>query len=397
MIEKNLTKKIKIVLAKYKWWIAGFIILLTIAYPFIFLLVNKITGINLGELYTFDLPLREFMTPWIAFWGVIGATLGVLQMQRRISIQEKQQETQQIQFNEQIEKQDVQIKIQQKQQEDQQKRWEKQDKQQEELRLEQQKQFETQIEKQNTQIQIQQKQLRDSRFSSGVELLGNINESARIGGAYNLYFLANEHQDEYLHPVCEILCAHIRTITSDKTYQKNNKEKPSNETQTILNLLFKKNKNDELIFDDCKKNLVGTFLDGADFIKAILSSVDFINTTLNSVDFTDAILNFVNFEDAKLHVNLLGAKLSSVNFSNATLNSVDFIYATFNTIWFESAKFNSVSFGGAKFLDFVDFSDAKFDGEIDFTGTVFEGDSFDEITECGIFFNEPQEENYDNQ
>ena len=148
---------------------------------------------------------------------------------------------------------------------------------------------------QDEQIKIQKeqfvKQLGDTRFSSGVELLGNPNESARIGGAYYLFFLAREFPDEYLNPVCEILCSHIRTITCSEEYQKKYENIPSNEIQTIIDLLFKKqeknneyhktneednppkenitiedfidimllpkkeNKNEYLIFDKCRKDL----------------------------------------------------------------------------------------------------------------------------------------------
>ena len=286
---KIMRKNIENSSSKYKWWIiCSIIILLIIAYPFIFLLLTEKIGLNLGDLYTFGLPLEKFMTPWIAFWGVIGAVFGVIQMQRRLTIMEKQQEAQQEQFKEQIEKQEVQIQIQWKQQEAQQLRWEKQDKQQKELSIEQQKQFEAQIEN-------QQKQLRDTRFSLGVELLGNTNESARIGGAYNLYFLANEHRNEYLKPVCEILCAHIRTITSNKDYQETYKEKPSNEIQTILNLLFWKDKNSNLIFNDCEKKLMGTFLYGVDFVEATLNKVKLESALLSKVNFQSAKLNDVDF------------------------------------------------------------------------------------------------------
>ena len=77
-------------------------------------------------------------------------------------------------------------------------------------------QVQLQITKQEKQIQVQQeqfeKQFRNTRFSSGVELLGSPNESARIGGAYNLYCLANEYPNEYLNLVCEILCAHEQSL-----------------------------------------------------------------------------------------------------------------------------------------------------------------------------------------
>ncbi len=104
---------------------------------------------------------KDFATAWIALGGVVAVVVGIFQTQRRITQQENH-------FN--------------------------------------------------SQTTLQQKQQRDARFAAGVELLGNPHESTRIGGAYNLYFLARDFE-EYRAPVCEILCAHIRTITSDKNYQ----------------------------------------------------------------------------------------------------------------------------------------------------------------------------------
>jgi hypothetical protein len=39
-----------------------------------------------------------------------------------------------------------------------------------------------------------------------------------------------------------ILCSHVRSKTSETEYQKTHKERPSNEIQTTLNLLFKEHK-----------------------------------------------------------------------------------------------------------------------------------------------------------
>jgi len=319
----------KTFLRKYKWWFFGVVF----TYPFYCLLIGEIW--NFGKLYTFGLPLNEFMTLWIAFGGIIGVVSNIRLTQKRITIQEEQQINQQKQFEEQ------------------QKRWEKQDEQQEKLRLEQQKQFETQINKQNDQIQIQQKQLRDTRFSSGVELLGNPNGSARIGGAYNLYFLANEYPDEYQHPVCEILCAHIRNTTSDKEYQEKYKEKTSTEIQTILNFLFRRRDNSsDLIFDRCFKNLEGAFLCGVDFFYRKIDNAHFRYAELNNVNFYMAEVIYSHFDDSKL---------SDVDFGGADLE---------------------VGFKDTKLIN-VDFSDAKFGQMMYFKGTVLENYSREEITREG--------------
>lgn len=309
---------VKTYLRKYKWQIAIFTIIPIIGYPFIFLLINKLTGINLGKLYTFELPLKDFMTPWIDFW--VTAAMGLLKIQREISIEEKQQ-----------------------------------------------------------------KHLRETRFSSGVELLGNEKEIVRITGINNIISLAVDYPNDYLNRVCEILCAHVRVITTGKEYLENYKDKPSNEIQTIIDLLFrKKNNNEDLIFDKCIKNLKGAYLSGIMFTNATLTNVSFTHaiisyaelkslsfdsilasgvysfrdTILNKVSFTCATLSGSNFSDAKLSdVSFRETKLTRVSFGKATLSKVDFHNTILEKNSFYCAKLNEVYISSD--LSEISFEDAK--------------------------------------
>jgi uncharacterized protein YjbI with pentapeptide repeats len=267
------------------------------------------------------------------------------------------------------------------------------------------------------QIMSNDKQVRDTRFAAGVKLLGNQNESARIGGAYSLYFLASEHPDEFLNPVCEILCAHIRTITDEKEYQEKYSEKPSNETQTIINLLFKK-EHDKLIFDEYSKNLAGTFLCGVSFTDAVLSNVDFKSANLR-VSFWKAKLSNIRFDYATLICSFQNATLNNVEFFGATLRDVSFTEATLSNVrfrcdvtlddvdflkaklsdvifsnvvpnfpnarigGFSNPALNNVSFKDATFSD-VNFWDAQLKENIDFSGTNLEGYKFEDITRHGF-------------
>jgi len=302
------------------------IFLIVFLYPFYCPLITTLTGFKLVELYTFGLPRYEFIIVWIALGGIIGVIAIVKQTQKRILLQEQQQESQRIQFQTQNEKQD--------------------------------------------------KQLLDNRFSSCVELLGNPKESARIGCAYNLYFLADECPEDYLHPICEILCAHIRTMTNEKTYQERHREKPSNEMQTILNLLFQKDRFDNLIFDKCYKNLEGAFLGGAILSNTILSNVNFRNATLSIVDFESASFNKVDF---------VNTSLRNVNFNNADLFNVNFMFSTFSYVGFYGATLNQVDFRHVKFCD-VDFWNAKIKEKVNFKETLLEKYSREEIIRPGHSF-----------
>ena len=309
---KDKAKKIKAWLNKYKLWLAG-IIFLIMLFPFILVFINKIIGLNIEKLKNFNIAWKDLLAPWVAIWAGSIAAYSVVQMQKRITMQEKQQS--------------------------------------------------------------------DTRFSSGVELLGHghKHESTRIGGIYNLFFLANENSNEYLDTVCEILCVHIISIINENGYKKKYREKPSHEIQTILNLLFIKDKNGKLIFDNCSKNLRGTFLCGANFDGATLSNADFREAELSKVNFSRAELSKVNFSGAKLSDTCFsGAKLSSVDFLVAKLSSVDFRKATLCRAYFRGTTFSGTDFREAILIDafffgatLIDayFSKAKL-SSADFRGTT---------------------------
>jgi hypothetical protein len=247
------------------------------------------------------MQFNHFLTPWIAFWAFWGIAVGIIHGNKQIMRQNNQ-------FVEQI--------------------------------------------------HIQEKQLLETRFSSGVGLLGNANESARIGGAYNLCFLADEFPKEYLEPVCEILCAHIRTITNNKDYPENYKEKPSNEVQTIINLLFQKNQKDSLIFFNCRKDLKRTFLNVIDFSGIYINNVDFWGATISNVNFKKALISNVDFVRATIDKGTIfnESKLKKVYFNNAVLNDVSFSRARLNDVSYSEAVLVKNHFDNAKFsIDSVNF------------------------------------------
>ena len=81
---------------------------------------------------------------------------------------------------------------------------------------------------------------RQDRLKNAIEHLGNNSESVRIGGAYELFRLAQDTPDtpELRQTAHDILCAHIRQTTGEKEYQEKHKSNPSEEVQSLLNLLF---------------------------------------------------------------------------------------------------------------------------------------------------------------
>lgn len=266
----------------------------------------------------------------------------------------------------------------------------------------QEDQFNAQIKKQNEQIRIQHQQLLDTRFASGVELLGNPHESTRIGGAYNLYFLARDNK-EYIKTVCEILCAHIRTITSDTNYQEKYKDKPSNEIDSIIYLLFHKRE-----FNVSKEEIHGSiFMDKSKFLsKSYLCGANFMTTKLDSVHLMSAKLNYAHFTLAELQgVRFGAAELKNSFFDHSKLNDVDFIGAQLDSadfhdvkemrkVDFSVAKLENANFQSAKMTE-VDFRGAVFNDKTNFTGTRLADHSYEEIAREGrsLELTKPEEEN----
>jgi len=244
----------------FKEWVC--IIVVLFFSPFIGVFINYSTSLYLGDLYTFGISDRkDFFTVWIALFGAIGIAFNIYQNQKRTKNQEKQ------------------------------------------------------LEKQQAQIELQSKSQRDSRFSKGIELLGNDNESARTGAAYSLCFLAKDFPDEFSKPVFDILCSHIRTLTTSDDYLEKHPT-VSNEVQTILNLLFKTTDGSNITpFSTYKANLSRAHLEGADLEKAHLEKAYLFDVNLES-----AILHDANLEKAHLfRAHLENAFLEKAHLEKAFL------------------------------------------------------------------------------
>lgn len=241
-------------------------------FPFIGVFINEIKFAYICDLYTLGLDRKDFFSVWIALFGAIGIAINIYQNHRRTTNQDKQLVNQ----NKQLEKQAEQIQL------------------------------------QGTQLELQNKSQRDSRFSKGVELLGNANESARTGAAYSLFFLAKDYPEEFAKPVFEILCSHVRSITNTEEYKRNNNERPSNEIQSILDLLFRDDQS-KLIFNGLKANLAYSYLNRAKLSEANLSEANLFQSNLSRANLTK-----VNLFQSNLSVtNLSGADLSGSDLSDA--------------------------------------------------------------------------------
>ena len=115
---------------------------------------------------------------------------------------------------------------------------------------------------------------RQDRLKNAIEHLGHEKDSVRLGGAYELFHLA-EDTENLRQTVLDILCAHIRQTTGEIKYREAHKSKPSEEVQSLLKLLFVQ---EHEIFKGLYIDLQGSWLNGADLKgarlwKAILTRV----------------------------------------------------------------------------------------------------------------------------
>ena len=248
---------------------------------------------------------------------------------------------------------------------------------------------------QNQQLDIQTKEQREERFTKGVELLGSTNESIRIGGVHILYYLAKDFEKEYRKIICNMFCSHIITTTKKVIYQTENKDKPSNEINTILELLLSNTDNyrlsENLMIKLSGSYLRGCELDNIDLSNSILENVDFSYSKISSSNFSYSICKNVNFTNCKLSyikfyksdlrnshlnihnssfqfeellfdfTNLSGAELENLILSNIVFNNSDLTGAHFINCNLEFSTFNGSVLNNAIFTNCkeLDISHAK--------------------------------------
>ena len=165
-----------------------------------------------------------------------------------------------------------------------------------------------------------EKGLRQERLKNAIEHLGNPSPSIRMGGAYELFHLA-EDTEEWRWTIFDILCAHIRRTTGEPEYREKHKEAPSEEIQSLLTLLFVQ---EHEVFNGLHINLQGSWLNGANLEearlqKAILSEAHLQGALLDYAHFQGAVLRRVYLQGA----DLFGAQLQGAELRRARLQGAD--------------------------------------------------------------------------
>ena len=261
--------------------------------------------------------------------------------------------------------------------------------------------FYQRLEKQQKQIDIQINQRVDERFNSAINLLGSSETSARTGAIYALHELAIE-EEKYRSQIAQILCSHIRSKTNELEYQKNHGirpkidallepeknqiDRPSNEIQTTINLLFKE-KEEGLYTQDFarvdgfpKANLSHAYLIGADFISAQCQKANFRSAQCQKANFSNAQCQGVDFTNAWCQgengqyqganaqcqkANFVMAQCQGANFTNALCQDVNFWVAQCQGVDFTNAQLQGVDFQGTE-CQGINLKDAEYDKQIEF-------------------------------
>ena len=157
---------------------------------------------------------------------------------------------------------------------------------------------------------------RQERLKNAIEHLGHASDSVRLGGAYELFHLA-EDTKALRQTVLDILCAHIRRTTGEAEYRKRHPSIPSEEVQSLLTLLFVQ---EHEIFKGCNINLQRSWLNGANLPKARLHEAVLFGVRLHGAVLLDAQLQGANLGAARLQEAHFGkAHLQGANFYEAQL------------------------------------------------------------------------------
>ena len=191
---------------------------------------------------------------------------------------------------------------------------------------------------------------RQDRLKNAIEHLGHEKDSVRLGGAYELFHLAEDTED-LRQTVLEILCAHIRQTTSEDRYRERHKSKPSEEIQSLLTLLLVREHD---IFKGRNIDLGGAclkkaYLRNARLENAVLAGVNLQESDLYRTQMQGAVLWEAQMQGATLaHANMQEAKLGRAQMQGATLEHANMQGATLAHANMQGAILAHANMQGAK-------------------------------------------------
>ena len=190
-------------------------------------------------------------------------------------------------------------------------------------------------------------------FNDATAKLGDKSPSVRLGGIYALDRLARLNET-YLASIVEILCAHLRETAQqdrdeekdkkkdgeagEKKYAEEHKDKPSNEIQSLLEVLSELNRFSEEKKKDGRSspvhlNLSGAYLVGANLETACLNRADLSRTNMR-----EAYLLRAQLQEARLwRAQMQEADLAWAHMQKAVLNRAHMQGAVLNKAQMQGA------------------------------------------------------------
>ena len=188
-------------------------------------------------------------------------------------------------------------------------------------------------------------------YNEAVANLGNKEStSARLGGIYGLFDLA-QSKPLRRRNITEILCAHLRETTQRKAYQKDNSRQPSNEIQSLLNVLCELHEINlaHREASNIKLNLEQSYLRGANLENKNLREAQLLGANLQGADLGLAKLDRANLKWARLQVaKLMHADLQMAHLNNAGLQGANLARAKLQGAHLDEAECHGANFRRAQ-------------------------------------------------
>ncbi len=188
---------------------------------------------------------------------------------------------------------------------------------------------------------------RQERLKNAIEHLGHKSDSVRLGGAYELFHLAEDAEDVgQRQTVLDILCAHIRWTTGEPEYRDKHQSKPSEEIQSLLTLLFVQ---EHQVFTERDIKLQGSWLTGSNLSQARLENAHLEGAHLRGAHLREAQLRGAHLEGAQLHgADLVYAQLHGAHLTGAELHGADLVGAELQGAHLAGAELHGAHLAGAE-------------------------------------------------
>ena len=233
---------------------------------------------------------------------------------------------------------------------------------------------------------------RQDRLKNAIEHLGHESDSVRLGGAYELFHLAQD-TEQLRQTVLDILCAHIRRTTGESKYRETHKSKPSEEVQSLLTLLFVQ---EDDVFKSLRADLRGSWMKGArlwetclenavlaevnlqkaELYRAQLKNAILIEAQLQGADFTEAQLQGAYLRRARMQgAVLLGTQLQCADLTRARMQGAVLLGTQLQEADLSKAELQGLM-GGGEIYPYPSFEERirnQIDRKSNLVGMIFEG------------------------